>query len=132
MVGLWVADVVFSLQDLLRKALVVEERKERAAKKLERRLQLSKMTHDQREKVWQEEMSEGILGGAEQREEETSEEMKEGEERPALVKRPIRAEERKTKKQRRKEQMRRKEVRVLLSVAVMIHVRWFSYGPSRK
>lgn len=97
----------------MRKALVVEEKKEKAAKKLERRLQLSNMTHEQREKVWQEEMSEGILGGAEQGEEEVPEKMKEGEEGGScvLVKRPIRAEERKTKKQRRKEQMRQKEVR---------------------
>lgn len=87
----------------------MEERKEKAAQKLERRLQLSKMTHEQRERVWQEEMTEGILGGTEQEEkgEESDGEKEEGQ---ALTKRPIRAEERKTKKQRRKEKMRRKEV----------------------
>lgn len=89
----------------MKKALIIEERKAKAAQKLERRLQLSKMTHEEREQVWKEEMSEGILGG-----EEVEEGEEVAEERQAVTKRPIRAEERKTKKQRRKEQMRRKEV----------------------
>jgi hypothetical protein len=96
---------------LLRKALVVEERKEKAALKLERRLQLSKMTYEQRERVWQEEMSEGITAGGETEEKGAeSEGIEEEREEQVLNKRPIRAEERKTKKQRRKEQLRRKEV----------------------
>lgn len=94
----------------MRKALIVEEKKMKAAQKLERRLQLSKMTYEQREKVWQEEMSEGILGGVEKEGEESREVAEEEEEGQACTKRPIRAEERKTKKQRRIEQMRRKEV----------------------
>lgn len=90
----------------------MEERKERAAQKLERRLQLAKMTHVERDQVWLEEMSEGILptgegegAGEREREEEEVEE-----EECSVTKRPVRAEERKTKKQRRKEQLRRKEV----------------------
>ncbi len=85
----------------------------KAAQRLERRLQLSSMTHVQREKVWQVEMSEGILGlgWQEGKESDGAGSEGEGEEGQTLSKRrPIRAEERKTKKQRRKEHLRRKEV----------------------
>lgn len=91
--------------------MIVEEKKQRAAQKLERRLQLAKMTHEDREKVWKEEMSEGLLGGEEGEEVGVrGEEEEEG--GCGVVKRPVRAEERKTKKQRRRERLRRKEVSV--------------------
>lgn len=92
-------------------AVTVEENKLKAAEKLNKKLQLAEMTHEQREKVWLEEMREGIPGeegsgkGAEKEEEEEEES---GE--VIVKKRPIRAEGRKTKKQRRKEQLRKKEV----------------------
>lgn len=103
------------MQDLLKRALIIEEKKVKAAQKLERRLQLTEMTHQQREKVWMEEMSEGILEESKEEGEtarggEKEEEEEEGMEDCALGKRPVRAEERKTKKQRRKEQLRRREV----------------------
>ena len=85
----------------------------RASEKLAKRLQLAKLTHVEREKVWMEEMSEGIPG---ERRKGSGGEEEEGEEREGegddtvVGKRPIRAEERKTKKQRRKELLRRKEV----------------------
>lgn len=109
------------IQDLLRTALGVEERRARAAEKLERRLQLAKLTHEEREKVWREEMSEGIPGetarrhpdGTEEEEEEGREMEETGGAAQGIRKRPIRAEERKTKKQRRRELLRRKEVSII-------------------
>lgn len=103
------------VQSLLRKALIVEEKKLKASQKLDRRLQLSKMTHDEREKVWMEEMSEGILGGQEEGPGAKEVGVVEGgvavEGESTVGKRPVRAEERKTRKQRRKEILRKKEVR---------------------
>ena len=95
------------VQDLLRSALTVEEERERAAQKLEKKLQLAELTHQQREEVWLEEMTQGILDGAEERGEVDGE--VEGE-RSVVSKRPVRAEDRKTKKQRRKERERREQV----------------------
>lgn len=92
----------------------VEEKKLKAAEKLERKLRLTQMSHMERERVWLEEMSEGVGGGGgteggmEGREEEEEEDVCEG--GLSLGKRPIRAEERKTRKQRRREMLRRKEV----------------------
>lgn len=96
---------------MLRKALLIEEKKLKAAQKLDRRLQLTKMTHYEREKVWMEEMSEGILGG--QEEVGVAEGGVAVEGGSTVGKRPVRAEERKTKKQRRKEILRKKEVSLL-------------------
>ena len=119
----------FDSQSLLRKALVVEEKKLKASQKLNRRLQLTKMTHDEREKVWMEEMSEGILGGQEEGPGTNEVSVEEGgvavEGGGAVAKRPVRAEERKTRKQRRKEILRKKEVRsfvVMLKHGVLCHV----------
>ena len=90
---------------------------------------MSTMSHMEREKVWMEEMREGIRGertggdkeeeeGAEREEEEEgAEREEEGQEGVCLGKRPIRAEERKTRKQRRRELMRRNEVSELHLVA---------------
>ena len=86
----------------------VEEERERAAQKLENKLQLAELTHQQREQVWLDEMSEGILDN----EKEIADDKVEADERrSALTKRPVRAEDRKTKKQRRKEKQRKQEVR---------------------
>lgn len=89
----------------------VEEERERATRKLEKKLQLAELTHQEREKVWLEEMTQGILDN-EVNERGTSD-SEEGEaERCVLAKRPVRADDRKTKKQRRKERERKKEVRI--------------------
>ena len=103
----------------MRKALNVEEKKQRAAQKLERKLKMAKMTHEEREAVWKEEMSEGLpVEGREgeevERDGEGMEKEEEEEELCDVVKRPVRAEERKTKKQRRKEQLRKKEVSAVI------------------
>ena len=88
----------------------MEEQRERATQKLEKKLQLAELTHQEREKVWLEEMTQGILD-SEVNERGTSDN-EEGEgERYILAKRPVRADDRKTKKQRRKERERKKEVR---------------------
>ena len=95
-------------QELLHAAVSVEEERERAAQKLEKKLQLAELTHQQREQVWLDEMSEGILDN----EKEIADDKVEADERrSALTKRPVRAEDRKTKKQRRKEKQRKQEVR---------------------
>ena len=90
----------------------IEERKLEAAKKLEKRLQLAEMTQQQREEVWLEEMKEGILGESDEGHRECKEDGEEDDEGSfhATRKRPIRAEERKTKKQRRRELLIRQEV----------------------
>ena len=99
------------LQDLLRTALTVEEERERETQKLEKKLQLAELTHQQREDVWLKEMTQGILdGGGEERDDDIGE--VEGEKNIIISKRPVRAEDRKTKKQRRKERERKTEVRV--------------------
>ena len=94
-------------QELLHAAVSVEEERERVAQKLEKKLQLAELTHQQREQVWLEEMTEGILDNGE---EVADEEGEADERRSALTKRPVRAEDRKTKKQRRKERQRKQEV----------------------
>ena len=90
----------------------VEEEKVKAAEKLERKLQMANMTHLERERVWIEEMSEGIRGGGEGEDDGLGgeEEKTEEESEAPIRKRPIRAEERKTRQQRRKEMLRRREV----------------------
>ena len=101
--------MILFLQDLLRTALTVEEERERETQKLEKKLQLAELTHQQREEVWLKEMTQGILdGGGEERDDDIME--VEGE-RNIMSKRPVRAEDRKTKKQRRKEKERKTEVR---------------------
>ncbi len=91
----------------------MEEKKKKEVEKLQRRLQLSKMSHLERERVWAEEMKEGI--GESATGEDKVGKPAEGEEKEGCVgRRPIRAEERKTKKQRRKELMRKKTVRLTL------------------
>ena len=74
---------------------------------MEKKLQLAELSHHQREQVWLEEMTEGILNDGREKggdegdvEERTS----------LLTKRPVRAEDRKTKKQRRRERARKEEV----------------------
>ena len=94
-------------QKLLHTALTVEEEKEKAAQKLEKKLQLAKLSYHQREQVWLEEMTEGILNN----EGEKADDEGEVEERSVLSKRPIRADDRKTRKQIRKERERKEEVR---------------------
>ena len=90
----------------------MEEERERATQKLEKKLQLAELTHQEREKVWLDEMTQGILDN-EVNERGTSD-SEEGEgEKCVSVKRPVRADDRKTKKQRRKERERKKEVRNL-------------------
>ena len=107
--------MLFSVgQELLRTALNVEEKRVRDTEKLEKRLQLAKLTNHEREKIWMEEMSEGIPGERVRGHASKGGEKEEGEEGEgeghSTGKRPIRAEERKTKKQRRKELLRKKEV----------------------
>ena len=92
----------------------VEKLKLRVAQRLERKLQMAKMTHQEREKVWLEEMSEGVLGGKEERE------CEEDEEGFVPRKPPVRAEDRKTKKQRRREHLRMKEVRRALTTKICV------------
>ena len=95
-------------QELLHAAVSVEEERDIAAQKLGKKLQLAELTHKQREQVWLEEMTEGILDHGK---EIVDDEVEADERRSALTKRPVRAEDRKTKKQRRKEKQRKKEVR---------------------
>ena len=88
-------------------AVRVEEEREKAAEQLEKKVQLAQLTHSQRERVWLDEMTEGLLsdgGGSHSSEEEGG----------VVLKRPVRAENRKTKKQRRKERMRKEAVGVQL------------------
>lgn len=85
----------------------VEEERERAAQKLEKKLQLAELTHKQREQVWLEEMTEGILDNEK---EIADDEVEADEQRSILTKRPVRDEDRKTKKQRRKEKQHKQEV----------------------
>ena len=98
------------LQHLLQAALDVEEERERATQKLEKKLQLAELTHQQREKVWLDEMTQGILDNDDNERGTSDSEEGEGE-RCVSAKRPVRADDRKTKKQRRKERERKKEVR---------------------
>ena len=94
----------------MRAALEVEEEREIATQKLEKKLQLAELTHQEREKVWLEEMTQGILHN--EIDERGMSDKEEGEgERCVIAKRPVRADDRKTKKQRRKEKERKKEVR---------------------
>ena len=85
----------------------VEEEREKATQKLEKKLQLAELTHQEREKVWLEEMTQGILDN--EIDERGTSDNEEGE--GCIAKRPVRADDRKTKKQRRKERERKKEVR---------------------
>lgn len=83
-------------------AVSVEEDREKATDKLEKKLQLAKLTHTQREQVWLDEMklrsdSDGTPSSDDERDE-------------VAMKRPVRAENRKTKKQKRKEGERKEEV----------------------
>ena len=94
----------------------MEEDKLKETEKLQRKLQLARMTHTEREKVWLEEMSEGIKGGGG---EEEVEEICEGE---LPIKRPIRAEERKTRRQRKKEMLRKREVSKIELLAYQCHL----------
>lgn len=88
----------------------MEEERERAAQKLEKKLQLAELTHNQREQIWLEEMTEGILDDNRKRADDEGE----IEERESILsKRPVRAEDRKTKKQRRKEREHKEEVKML-------------------
>lgn len=93
---------------MLRVASGVEEEREKATQKLEKKLQLAELTHHQREQVWLEEMTEGILDDEKEKPDDEIE--TEEEQRSVLTKRPVRAEDRKTKKQRRKERERKQEV----------------------
>ncbi len=93
----------------MRAAVRVEEKKLHEAQKLDKKLQLAEMTFQQREKVWLEEMCEGIL--EDEKKGCNDGEQEEKEEEDTVRKRPIRSENRKTKKQRRKEHLRKKEVR---------------------
>ncbi len=86
-------------------AVKVEEERELAAKRLEKKVQLAELTHSQREKVWMDEMTEGLLSDGEGSHVSDSEE-----EVDVVFKRPVRAEDRKTRKQRRKERMRKEMV----------------------
>ena len=88
----------------------VEEERERATQKLEKKLQLAELTHQEREKVWLEEMTQGILDNEIDEKDTSDNEEGEGE-RCVRAKRPVRADDRKTKKQRRKERELKKEVR---------------------
>jgi hypothetical protein len=96
----------------LQAALDVEEERERATQKLEKKLQLAKLTYQEREKVWLDEMTQGILDNEVNERGGSDDEEGEGE-RFVLAKRPVRADDRKTKKQRRKERERKKEVRTV-------------------
>ena len=87
-------------------AVSVEEERARAADKLEKKLQLAKLTYSQREQVWLDEMrlhSDDDGSHSDDDEVET------------VMKRPVRAENRKTKKQRRKERERKEEVRLFIN-----------------
>ncbi len=67
---------------------------------------MAELTHSQREKVWMEEMAEGLPSDG-----EGSPASDTDQEVGVVLKRPIRAEDRKTKKQRRKERMRKDMVK---------------------
>lgn len=90
-------------------AVRVEEQRQLAAEQLEKKVQLAELTHSQREKVWMEEMTEGLLSDGE----EGSHASDSDEEVGMVLKRPVRAEDRKTKKQRRKERMRKEMVAMM-------------------
>lgn len=85
----------------------VEEEREKAAQKLEKKLQLAELTHHQREQIWLDEMTEGILKDEREKDDQEGEM---DERRSVVTKRPVRAEDRKTKKQRRKEREHKEEV----------------------
>lgn len=99
------------MQNLLQTALDVEEEREKATQKLEKKLQLAELTHQEREKVWLEEMTQGILDNKVNERDASDSDEGEGK-RCVLTKRPVRADDRKTKKQKRKERERKKEVRI--------------------
>ena len=107
------------LQNLLRAALDVEEQRERATQKLEKKLQLAELTHQEREKVWLEEMTQGILDNEVNERGTSDNEEGEGEE-CILARRPVRADDRKTRKQRRKERERKKEVS---TARICVHIK---------
>lgn len=85
----------------------MEEQKQLATEKLEKKLQLSELSHQQREQVWLDEMTEGILDKDEKGEEHFEEEEGDGELPP--LKRPVRAGDKKPRRQRRKERERKEE-----------------------
>ncbi|XP_064403115.1 ribosome biogenesis protein NOP53-like [Halichondria panicea] len=95
-------------QELLGMAVEIEKGREIAAEKLEKKVQLAELTFSQREKVWMDEMTEGLLSDGGGSHGSDSDE-------DVILKRPVRAENRKTKKQRRKEKMRREMVKLKLS-----------------
>jgi len=88
-------------------AVDVEEAREIAAQKLEKKVQLAKLTHAEREGVWLAEMGEGLNDNA-------AADPGSDAEGGVSLQRPIRAENRKTKKQRRKERLRKEMVMLLL------------------
>ncbi len=92
-------------------AVEIEKGREIAAEKLEKKVQLAELTFSQREKVWMDEMTEGLLSDGGGSHGSDSDE-------DVILKRPVRAENRKTKKQRRKEKMRREMVSGLSVILV--------------
>ncbi|KAL5463770.1 hypothetical protein EMCRGX_G032704 [Ephydatia muelleri] len=99
-------------QDLVRTAVEVEEDKLKEEDKLARKLKLTPMTAQQREQVWLQEMSEGLFEDITNGKEDEGGDQEAGAELPlATLKRPVRAEDRKTHQQRRKEKLRREEER---------------------
>ena len=86
-------------------AVSVEEKRAIATAKLEKKLQLAKLTYSQREQVWLDEMRLHSDDDGSHSNDDAVE---------TVMKRPVRAENRKTKKQRRKERERKEEVQLII------------------